>query len=259
MYQILTEINQVILILFVIAFATQLIYVLFFFLPVKKYKHAKNLHKVAIVISARNEEKVIGDLLLSLNNLNYPKSQYDIYVIADNCTDNTSKIAQENGATVFERYDSNPKHHRLSYALKFGFEAILNLNIQYDFYVKFDADNIVDSNYLIHMNDAYASGSKLAKGYNNAKNLDDNVIACISGLWYIRDNRFSCHVRSALHLSQLLTGPGMMIASSIIEKNNGWKQMGISEDVDFTLDELLQGRSEERRVGKECRWRWSHE
>lgn len=224
-----------------IGFATQLIFIIFFFLPAKKYPNTDKRHKVGIVICAKNEEGVIGDLLKSLNELNYPKELYDVFVVADNCTDQTAEIAASLGATVFKHTDTNPNHHRLAYALKFGFNEIMKLNRGYDFYVKFDADNIVESNYLLEMNKAYSAGAKLAKGYNNAKNLDDNVIAAISGLWYIRDNRFSCHVRSALGLSQLLTGPGMMISSSIIEKNQGWKHMGISEDVDFALDELIHG------------------
>src|SRR5690606_33044382 len=48
-------------------------------------------------------------------------------------------------------------------------------------------------------------------------------------------------VRGAFRMTQILTGPGMMIASSIIKENGGWIHMGISEDVDFTLGELLKG------------------
>ena len=54
-------------------------------------------HKFMAIIPAHNEESVIKNLIESLNNQDYPKELLDIYVIADNCTDNTAKIAKEEG------------------------------------------------------------------------------------------------------------------------------------------------------------------
>ena len=50
-------------------------------------------HKFMAIVPAHNEEAVVGNLIESLKNQNYDKELYDIYVIADNCTDNTAKIA----------------------------------------------------------------------------------------------------------------------------------------------------------------------
>ena len=47
-------------------------------------------HKFMAIIPAHNEEMVIGNLIESLKNQDYDKDLYDIYVIADNCTDNTA-------------------------------------------------------------------------------------------------------------------------------------------------------------------------
>ena len=66
-------------------------------------------HKFMAIIPAHNEEAVVGNLVESLKNQDYPKDLYDIYVIADNCTDNTAKIAREKGAIVYERFDSEKK------------------------------------------------------------------------------------------------------------------------------------------------------
>ncbi|MDL2292135.1 glycosyltransferase family 2 protein [Acholeplasma sp. OttesenSCG-928-E16] len=242
---VLSIINNVIIITFSVAFGFQLIYIFLFFLKTKKYKISEKKHRIGVIVSARNESLVIQDVILSLQNQNYPKELFDFFIIADNCTDNTAMVARSLGAIVFERFDDDKNHHRVSYALKFGFEKILQEYDNYDFFIRFDADNVVDCNYLSKMNDCFSSGAKLAKGYNNAKNLTDNPISCISGLWYIRDNRFNCHVRSALRLSQLLNGPGMMVSADIIRKNGGWIDMGISEDADFTLSELLKGNDAE--------------
>ncbi len=47
---------------------------------------------------------VIAKIIESLESLDYPKNMYDIFIIADNCTDNTAKIAKTyDGIYVCER------------------------------------------------------------------------------------------------------------------------------------------------------------
>ena len=62
----------------------------------RKFKPAKNLHKYAICIPARNEEAVISNLISSIRKQDYPQELITIFVIADNCTDNTAAVAREN-------------------------------------------------------------------------------------------------------------------------------------------------------------------
>ena len=57
-------------------------------------------NKFAVVIPARNEENVIVSLIHSLKNQDYPQELYDIFVISNNCTDNTRAKALEAGAIV---------------------------------------------------------------------------------------------------------------------------------------------------------------
>ena len=66
-------------------------------------------HKFMAILPAHNEEAVIANLVDSLMKQDYDKELLDIYVIADNCTDNTAKIAKEHGAIVFERFDEEHK------------------------------------------------------------------------------------------------------------------------------------------------------
>ena len=68
----------------------------------KQNKNIKN-HKFALLIAARNEENVIGNLLDSIKLQKYPKELIDIFVVADNCTDSTADIARKKGTIVFER------------------------------------------------------------------------------------------------------------------------------------------------------------
>lgn len=54
-------------------------------------------HRFAVLIAARNEAAVIGDLIDSLKQQNYPAELIDIYVVADNCIDCTAEIAHAHG------------------------------------------------------------------------------------------------------------------------------------------------------------------
>ncbi len=239
---ILFWINNVIMFIAGLAFGIQILYILLCFLPYKKFKKAKVQHKFGIIICARNEEDVIAETVKCLHKQNYPKELYDIFVIAHNCTDNTAKLARDNGAIVFECNDDEPSHKRVSYALKYGFEQILKDYDNYDAFIRFDADNIIHPDYIMHMNDAYDAGYHMARGYNNSKNLTQNAISGISGLWYIRDCRFSSHTRKALGINQFLVGPGMMFSSEIIHKDGGWTQaMGLVEDQEFAVKQLYKG------------------
>lgn len=239
--KVIDIINNIFLVLCGIAFAVQIIYVLFFWIRPRKYPKAQKQHRFGIIIPARNEEEVIGDTVRTLLKQNYPAELFDIFVVAHNCTDNTAKRAREAGAIVFEHNDDDPKHKRVSYALQHGFRKIIEEYDNYDAFIHFDADNLMNDDYIARMNDALDSGVKIARCYENSKNLDQNMWTGVSGLYYIRDSRIACHVRSGLHTDQMLTGAGMMVSAEIIKRHDGWKCMGVSDDAEFTLQAMLEG------------------
>ena len=115
------------------------------FLFTRKFDKAKNNHKYGILIAARNEEAVIGNLLDSINKQDYPKELIDVFVVADNCTDNTAKISRKYGAKCYERFDED--HKTKGFALQFLFENIKrDYGIDsYEGYFIFDADNLLKS------------------------------------------------------------------------------------------------------------------
>lgn len=231
--------NNVLLTILGIAFGIQVIYILLFFVKAKVYPKAKTQHRFGIVIPARNEKDVIVDTIKCILRSDYPRELYDIYVVADNCTDNTAELARAAGAIVYERTDPDPKHHKAGYALKYLFEKIMEEHPGYEAFIKFDADNLMEPDYISRMNDAFDAGVKCARGYSNSKNIDQNIITGISGLWYIRDCRFASHFRSAIGQGTMLGGAGMMFSAEIIEKH-GWDCLCSSDDSEFTMRRLNQ-------------------
>ena len=108
--------------------------------------------KYGMVVAARNEEKVIGGLIDSIRKADYPQDKLEVFVMAHNCTDRTAEIAREHGAIVFEY--NNPNEKTKGYALKKAFELIdQNYGISsFDGYHIFDADNILDKDYVTKRN-----------------------------------------------------------------------------------------------------------
>ena len=114
----------------------------------RKFKKAKTNHKYGICIAARNEEKVIGNLIDSIHKQDYPSDLITVFVVADNCNDNTAKIAKSKGAIVYERFDN--VHVTKGYALQFLFKQIdkyFNTSSFEGFFI-FDADNLLKKNYI---------------------------------------------------------------------------------------------------------------
>ena len=128
-------------------------------------------HKFMAIIPAHNEEAVVGNLIESLKNQNYNKELYDIYVIADNCTDNTAQIARDKGAIVYQRFD--PTRKTKGYALNWFLQQKIEEDADYDAFFVFDADNIVDKNFIKNMNKKLCQGEDVVQGYRDIKNPTD--------------------------------------------------------------------------------------
>ena len=204
----------------------------------KTYIINKN-HKFMAIIPAHNEEKVVGNLIESLKNQTYDKSLYDIYVIADNCTDQTAKIAKESGAIVYERFDE--AHKTKGYALQWFLKKKIKENADYDAFFVFDADNIVDKNFITNMNKKLCQGEEVVQGYRDIKNPTDNWITAGYALFYWTMHRFYHLARYNIGLSPLLNGTGFMVKFDVV-KPNGWDTETLTEDIEFSLKQIIKGK-----------------
>ena len=205
----------------------------------RKFKPAQNLHKYAILIPARNEEAVIGNLIDSIGRQDYPSELLTVFVIADNCTDNTAKVAREKGAICYERF--NDAERTKGFALKFLFE-----NIEKDYgidsfegYFIFDADNLLNRDYISKMNDSFDSGEKIITSYRNTKNFDENWVASTYALHWLRSIRYRHRARSVFRLATNLQGTGFLFANELVK--DGWKYTSLTEDRAFTADAVAHG------------------
>ena len=200
----------------------------------KKYPEAKKNHKFAVVIAARNEEKVIANLVESIRRQDYPKELIDIFVVADNCSDRTAIEAYEAGATVFERFDSrNGKSFALDYAFKKLLEEYAGAG--HEAYFVFDADNLLARDYMKEMNKSFDSGVKISTCYRNSKNWGKNWITSAYALGFMAECRFQHGGRMATGSSTFVSGTGFFVAKEIIEREGGWNYGLLTEDIEFSV------------------------
>lgn len=203
--------------------------------PVLKYKSNKN-HKFAVLIAAHNEENVIADIIKSLKLQRYSADLFDIFVVADNCTDKTADIARSLGAGVIERFDETKKGK--GFALEYAFDYIFSLNQGHEYAVVFDADNIVDKDFLYHINKKINTGARAVQGYLDSKNPYDSWLTLSYSLWYWINNRLSQLSRDNLGMGARLGGTGLAIDLELI-KEFGWGATCLAEDTEFTLKLIL--------------------
>ena len=168
----------------ILVFHKPFYYVIGFFFT-RKFKPAKKKHKYGILIAARNEKDVIGNLLDSINQQDYPRDLLTVFVVADNCEDDTAKIARKHGAIVYERFDT--EHRTKGFALEYLLDQIEKDygRLSFEGYFIFDADNLLKKDYISRMNDAFDEGCKIILAGRSEQRLDDAIT-------YIHRRRGSC-------------------------------------------------------------------
>lgn len=236
--------NITMLVIFSLLYFYQVVYIAIAIINKMKkdtVREPEKLHKYAVLIAARNEEAVIGELIKSVQNQNYPKELVDIYVVADNCTDNTAKVASSLNVNVLERSD-NSKVGK-GYALQHIFTNIKQNGgyEQYDGYLVFDADNLLDEDYMIEMNRVFDDGYRVITSYRNTKNYDTNWISAGYSLWFLREAEYLNNPRMILKTSCAISGTGFLIHNDIIKSNDGWKHFLLTEDIEFSIDNIIKG------------------
>ncbi len=205
----------------------------------RKFKETNKKSRLAIVVSARNEENVITNLIKSIKNEKYPKEMVSIFIVAHNCTDSTASISRKNGAIVYEY--NNLNESKKGFALKYLFEKIdedYGIN-SFDGYIVLDSDNTIKEDYLSKMNDAFIANDKkcIITSYRNSSNFGENSISAQYGLFFMMSNRLGLRGRTVLNASGRISGTGFLIPSEYLLE--GWNYYSLTEDLEMTACEII--------------------
>ena len=204
--------------------------VLLFFKRHKETKvKIKKQAKYLILIAARNEEKVIGNLIDSLNSQNYDKKLYKICVLPNNSSDNTKQIALDKNCLVIEPpFSPKSKGEVLNYAFDYFKD-----DKSFDTYVIFDADNVVERNFLKNMNKKLNEGYKVIQGFRDTKNLYDNYLSGSYALFFYLQSFFMYEARNRINQGSTLNGTGYAVLKEFIDSIKH-KAKTITEDIELT-------------------------
>lgn len=207
----------------------------------KKFPESKEKCRIGVIISARNEEKVIGNLINSIRACDYPQDKVDIFVVAHNCTDSTAEVCRALGAHVYEY--NNPNEKRVGYAYKHLYaQVIKDYGAEnFDAFLVMNADNTVTKNYLQKMSDAFiACGKKnIITSFRNSSNFNQNYMSCMYGISFAWGCRFEMRGRTVCGCSARVLGTGYMVPSEFVK--NGWDYVTLTEDLEFTVDKIVEG------------------
>ncbi len=239
---IIEKINFVLLVLFFVCYAYQMVYIpVSLFGRRKKDETVHTIHKLAVLICGKNEETVIGHLIDSIKTSEYPQDMVDVFVCADNCTDETARVASEAGAIVYSK--ATTEGIGKGYALKYLLEHMAeDGHTDYEGYVVLDADNVVSPTYLNKMNDEFDRGYEILTSYRNSKNYGDNWVSAGYSLWFLREARYLSGARKLLGSSCAVSGTGFMFSKKILEKMGGsWDFFLLTEDIEFSIVNICDG------------------
>lgn len=182
----------------------------------------------AILIPAKDESKVIEELLKSINK--QVETMKSTYVIVESLKDKTCMICKNYGANIILRKDLTK--NRKGYALDEAIKEILKQK-SYDLYFIFDADNILENNFIEKMLNTYKLGYDIGVGYRNIKN-GRNVITTCSGLTFSMVNIFN-KLKNKFKKVIAISGTGFYISGKVINKLKGFPFTSLTEDYELSL------------------------
>lgn len=206
-------------------------FILIIYVKIKDHKKnkitltKKDKANYAILIPAKDESRVIENLLKSIpDNTN-------TYVIVEDINDKTCGITKKYNGNIIVRKNLTKK--RKGFALDEAIKEILKTK-QYDLYFIFDADNILDKNFIDEMIKTYKNGYQIGLGYRNIKNSTNTITDC-SGLTFSMINNLINKSKKKFNKTMIISGTGYYISGELINKWKGFPFNSLTEDYELTL------------------------
>ena len=150
-------------------------------------------------------------------------------------------VARKAGAIVRERFNKAQvgKGYALDYMIKMigGKETAK----KYAGIFVFDADNLLDENYIAEMNKTFNQGYRVVTSYRNSKNYDQNWISAGYALWFLHEAEYLNLPRMTLKSSCAISGTGFLVHADMIKDNGGWIHHLLTEDIEFSVSQIIKG------------------
>lgn len=186
------------------------------------------MRKVAIIVPAHNEEKVIKHTLISVIAL---VGKTNVYVVDDGSKDKTSEVARKYTRNVLRLYPNGGKAHALNSTI-----AKFKLTKRYKYIMPIDADTVIAKDFFKHIFPIFEKDKK-------------NKIACVIGKisgrnkkWITTYRLWEYEVNQAIHKQAqsliggitVCPGPSTVYRSRVFDKIK-YSTKTTTEDMDFTF------------------------
>lgn len=198
-------------------------------LPKRQIEVPQRCMRFAVLIPARNESRCVAGIIESLRRQNYPRELVDIYVIPNNCTDDTAECAAAAGAKIL---GVSAEVRNKGDALHEAFDRLLAMK-KYDAFCVFDADNEVNACFLAEMNRALQGNARVAKSRIHAKNAHESWVCACYEIFFCNANWLLNEARERWGLSARLIGTGFAVRGDLMKELEGWNARSLTEDVEF--------------------------
>jgi cellulose synthase/poly-beta-1,6-N-acetylglucosamine synthase-like glycosyltransferase len=198
----------------------------------------EKINTYKVLIPAHNEGGIIGETLSKLI-AQLPDTHPDsVVLVADNCTDNTAKVARSMGVTVLERHDT--KRRGKGFALDFGIQY-LKMNNPPDVLVIMDADCETSKASFIGLIATVATLNLPAQmTYLMRIKETAPIKQKIAGFAWLLKNKIRLLAMNKLGMPVTLTGTGMAFPWQVFEKVDVGHG-NIVEDMQLCIDCAING------------------
>jgi len=167
-----------------------------------KYPPSDKFRKFAVFIPGYKEDNVIVEVARKALDQDYPQDCYDVIVIADGFKKETLEKLEKLPIIVNEViFEKSSKAKSLNKTME-------ELSDEYEVALVLDADNIMASDFISKMNQAYNNGNIAIQGHRLAKNSNTHF-AILDALSEEINNNIFRRGHRKLGLSAALIGSGM--------------------------------------------------
>ena len=207
------------------------------------HKIAADKRKISVVIPARDESEIIGDLFASIAEQDYDKDYFSVNVIVNSPDDRTVEIAKSYGFKVFIVEEQKCKGDALDGYFKAEDKHVI---ASCDAFVIIDADAVLTRNYISELNNALEYDADIFLTRKHIKNFygerrDRTVFSNCSALTYAQLDDLGNVYRTDHDMPLNMCGQGMMVRRETIEDLGGWPYRTLTEDYEMRMDCYLKG------------------
>lgn len=194
--------------------------------------------RLSVLVPAHNEADLIQRCVKSLRQQRYPASCFEIVVIADNCTDDTARLASEAGARTLVRDD--PAARGKGQALRWAMDLLLFDGSAGDAFVIVDADSVADEGLLAGLASSFESGAEAVQAEYLVLDEGSPGRVPLRSVAFLLFHRVRFAGRAVLGLPCHLVGNGMLLSRSLIQRHP-WEAFTSAEDLEYSVSLRLAG------------------